>query len=62
MKVYMLIYRECIAECLIEEIIGVFSTQDKAAEAMLSNLENSSWREPDDYIIQEVTIDEIIEY
>lgn len=62
MKVYLLIYRECLAEWSIEDVIGVFSTEDKATEAMLSNIEDIDWREPTDYIIREATIDEVIEY
>lgn len=62
MKVCLLIYRECIAECVIEDVIGVFSSWDKASEALWSDVENIGWREPEDYIIREVNVDEIIEY
>lgn len=61
MKVYLLIYRSNFAECLIEDVIGVFSSWDKATEALWSDVENIAWRDPEDYIIREVKIDEVIE-
>lgn len=63
MKVYLLIYREIIAECVMDEIIGVFSTEEKATETMMSDYEAYiHWKELNQYFIQEATIDEVIKY